>query len=447
MLYQLFKWLFYLTVKGYFRSIYIKGADQIPNSGPVIFVANHNSAFMDPILLAVHLKRTLYFLARGESFKHKLISWIFKRFNMIPIYRPDITPEEIYKNEEVFQSCFDYLKAGKSIMIFPEGISKTERKLRKIKTGAARIALGTESQNSFQINLKIIPIGINYTNPHHFRSHVFINIGSPIKVSDFNRVYDENSKQAVIQLTAKIKKSLENLVVIAESERLDKLTKQIELLYSSELNDVNDLDDSAVQKFSLSKEIVKAVAYNLNKRPKETSEFEIKINSYLKGLERIKLRDKNFGPVKIRLQFWSNFIYFTLGFPLFFYGYVLNIIPYRISEFLSKKIVVRKDFVGSMKVAFGMFIFLLFYGIETILFAMYIHKVYAFVFLFSLYPAGLFTLNYIKNFYLFKEKARYYQLNLNQHKLIFKLKRKRKELLDELEIGNKLYLKALKKET
>ncbi|MGY8847490.1 MAG: hypothetical protein ACKVLH_09030, partial [Bacteroidia bacterium] len=57
MLYKIFRWLFHLTTKAYFRSIYLQGKDQIPPNGkPVIFAANHPSSFMDPILLAVHLK-------------------------------------------------------------------------------------------------------------------------------------------------------------------------------------------------------------------------------------------------------------------------------------------------------------------------------------------------------------------------------------------------------
>ncbi|WP_242091989.1 lysophospholipid acyltransferase family protein [Aestuariivivens sediminicola] len=444
MLYHVFKWLFYLTIRGYFRSIYIKGSDHIPGSGPVMFVANHNSAFMDPILLAVHLKRPLYFLARGESFKYRLTRWIFNRFHMIPIYRPEITPDKVYKNEAVFQSCFDHLKAQKSLMIFPEGVSKTERRLRKIKTGAARIALGAESQNGFQLNLKIIPIGINYSNPHYFRSHVFINIGAPIQVSDFEAVYHDNEKQAVLQLTDQIKKRLEDLVVIVKNERLDALTRQIELLYDSQLSDQKETDDKAVQKFLVSREIVKAVAYNLKTRPRETVAFEIKLNAYLKSLDRLKLRDKTIGSMKMRLRFWSDLLYFILGFPVFLFGYVFNIVPYKVSEILSRRIIVRKDFVGSMKIAFGMFVFLVFYCIETALFAVYIHTIYALVFLLMLYPTGLFTLNYIKSFYLYKEKIRYYQLNLNHNKLIEKLKRKRRELLYELEIGNTLYAQSLK---
>ena len=185
MLYRLFKWLFSLTVRGYFRSIHIEGFENIPISDPVVFVANHNSAFMDPILLAVHIKRPLYFLARGESFKSKIISTFFKYLNMIPIYRPETSPDLVYKNKQVFRKCFEHLAEGKTILIFPEGVSKTERNLQKLKTGTARIVLGAEDKNRFKLNIKIVPIGINYSDPHHFRSQVFINFGKALDVFQY----------------------------------------------------------------------------------------------------------------------------------------------------------------------------------------------------------------------------------------------------------------------
>ena len=140
---------------------------------------------MDPIVLAVHIKQQLYFLARGESFKSNIISKFFRFLHMIPIYKPEISPDEVHKNKMIFQKCFNHLKGGKSILIFPEGVSKTERNLRKIKTGTARIALGAESQNNFSLNTKIVPVGINYSNPHFFRSDVFIYFGKPIALKNY----------------------------------------------------------------------------------------------------------------------------------------------------------------------------------------------------------------------------------------------------------------------
>jgi glycerol-3-phosphate O-acyltransferase/dihydroxyacetone phosphate acyltransferase len=442
MLYRIFIWLFSLTIKGYFRSIYVKGMEQIPESCPKIFVANHNSAFMDPILLAVHIKQPLYFLARGESFKSNIISKFFRFLHMIPIYKPEISPDEVHKNKMIFQKCFNHLKGGKSILIFPEGVSKTERNLRKIKTGTARIALGAESQNNFSLNTKIVPVGINYSNPHFFRSDVFIYFGKPIALKNYAKEYQLNMTETVTKVTDDIRVSLEELVVIVKDEKLDRLIRQIEILYRSELRVRNKHEHKAAQDFYLSQEIVKAVEYYKKIKPEKMQAFEEKINKYLKTLKQLKIRDTQIRSSKIKLKLFSKTLYFIFGFPFFLYGYLVNIIPFRAADYLSKKITVRKDFIGSMKIAFGMFVFLIFYVLEIIVFTSFIHWYWWIVFTLSLYPLGLFTVNYIKNYYLFRGNFRYIYLFIRKSHLITELQITRKEIIEELEEGRQLYLNS-----
>lgn len=444
MLYRIFKWLFLLAVRGYFRSIHIKGLEHIPSSGPLVFVANHNSAFMDPIVLAVHINRSLFFLARGESFKSKIVSFFFGRLHMIPIYRPEITPNLAHKNEEVFQKCYDHLKKGKTILIFPEGISRTERNLQKLKTGTARIVLGAEAQNDFKLNVKIIPVGINYSNPHHFKSDVFVNFGVPKSVSEYKDLYLKDETSSVQMLTTEIEVELKKLLVIVNDEKINNLIMQIENLYRSKLRDESKQMDKAIQDFYLSKEIVKAVEYIQNGFPQKAMNFEVKISNYFNRLKQLNLRDTQIRANSIRIEILNNILYFILGFPIYLYGYATNIIPFRLSEFLSKKIFVRKDFIGSMKLAFGMFVFLLFYILEIVIFGMLTHWYWALLFTITLYPTGVFTIHYIKRYYYLKGSIRYINLFIKKSNLIANLKVIRKELIDELEEGRQLYLNFIK---
>lgn len=444
MLYRIFKWLFLLAVRGYFRSIHIKGPENIPATGPTIFAANHNSAFMDPILLAVHIKRSVYFLARGESFSSKIVSLFFKYLNMIPVYRPEISPDLAHKNKQVFQKCFDHLEKGKTILIFPEGVSKTERNLQRLKTGTARIVLGAENQNNFNLNAKIVPIGINYSNPHHFRSDVFINFGEAMTVSQYEAQFKEDEKKSVQILTKDLKTELESLLIIVKDEKLDKLISQIETLYRSKLREESQLKDKGVQDFYLSKEIVNAVEFIHKEFPKKAMTFQLKISNYLSKLKQLKLRDTQIRSPKIRLEIWTNILFFFFGFPIFIYGYITNIIPYRVSKFLSKKIFVRADFIGSMKLAFGMFVFLLFYIIETLTLGAFTSWYWGVLFALTLYPAGVFTLHYIRRYYLLIGNFRYIRLFIKKSNLIARLKIVRQELIDELEEGREMYLKATK---
>lgn len=444
MLYRIFKWLFLLAVRGYFRSIHIKGFEHIPASGPVVFVANHYSAFMDPIILAVHIKRPIFFLARGEAFSSKLVSFFFDRLHMIPVYRPETSPELTHKNKAVFQKCFDHLKKGKTILIFPEGFSRTERNLQKLKTGTARIVLGAEAQHEFKLYVKLVPVGINYSNPHHFRSDVFVNFGMPITVSEYQECYNDNEMESVLKLTDKIETELKKLLIIVENDKLDNLIVQIERLYRSQLREESSERDKAVQDFYISKEIVKAVNYIQKEFPDKASQFELKISNYFNVLKRLNLRDTQIRAKRIRVGMWTNSIYFILGFPMFLYGYLTNILPYKLSKYLSKKIVVRKDFIGSMKLALGVLVFLVFYSIEILIFGLLTQWYWAVLFAIGLYPAGVFTIHYIKRYYYLKGSLRYINLFIKKNNLIANLKLMRKELIDELEDGREWFLRANK---
>ena len=433
MLYRLFKILFSLAVKGYFRSIYVKGLEHVPQKGPVIFAANHTSAFMDPILLGVYLPRVLHFLARGDVFNKKLAAWFFSMLNMLPIYRKDESPDDFHKNAEIFQKCFDHLKNSKTILIFPEGLSVTERRLRPFKTGTARIALGAEDQNNFDLDIKIVPIGINYSNPHYFRSDVFVKIGRPITIKEYKDKYKENERETVVELTDQIKTALEKLVVIIEDERLDKLIKELEILYRSKLREEAVPADKAPQDFYLSRDIVRAVEYHMRQNPQRVENFETKLDSYLYTLKRLKIRDTQVRSKRVSLNAIASIFYFTLGFPIFLYGFITNYLPFKTAEFVVQKIDIREDFVGSIKLAGGMFIFLFMYIFEGFVVGTFINALWALIFVLTLYPSGLFTVAYIKNYYQTRGILQFIKLFMRKSDLVTQLKVTRQELIDEIE--------------
>lgn len=446
MLYKIFKWLFYLTTKAYFRSIYIQGKDFIPlKNKPVIFAANHPSSFMDPILLAVQIKRPLYFLARGDIFKNKIARRIFDKLHMIPVYKPDLSPGQVHKNEMIFEKCYDHLARNKTVMIFPEGISKTERRLRSIKTGVARIALGAEEKDNFDLDLTIIPIGLNYSNPHYFKSDVFVNIGKPIQVNDYKDIFLKDPKQGVLHLTERVKTELEKRIVIIKDEQFEKIIRQIEILYRSKLRDDSKLKEKATQDFYLSQDIVKAVEYYAKNEPELLKDFEQKITSYLKQLKLIKIRDTQIKSSSISLNLIWRMIYFTIGFPVFLYGLITNVVPFKLAEFISEKILIREDFIGSIKIAVGMSVFLIMYGIEAVVFGAFTNPLWGIIFCISLYPTGLFTINYFKTYYKVRGTIKYLKLFMQKSDLVTNLKTTRQELVDELEKRKKefLYLRKL----
>jgi glycerol-3-phosphate O-acyltransferase / dihydroxyacetone phosphate acyltransferase len=165
LLYNVLKFVLQVALRVFFRRFEVHGHEQLRNAkGPLLLVSNHPNTFMDPLIAATLIPQRVAFIANGSIF-NRFTRPFFKFFHVIPVYRQKdtsdvpLSPAEL--NKMTFQRCYDYLKAKGSILIFPEGTSEIERRLRDIKTGTARIALGAEYENNFQLGITILPIGLN----------------------------------------------------------------------------------------------------------------------------------------------------------------------------------------------------------------------------------------------------------------------------------------------
>ncbi len=360
-----------ITVRTFFRSIVIRNKEVIPAKGPLLVLANHPSTFMDPIVIATILNREVYFLGKGQLFKSKLAKWLLPKFNIIPVYRKQDDPSQMSKNQETFEKCFQHLEKGGAILMFPEGISITERKLRPIKTGAARIVLGAEEKNNFQLGVHIVNIGLNYSDPHKFNRDLFINIHKPITVANYKAEYTTDTFKGAQSLTAEITKQLENLIIAIEDKQTDELVQNIETLYKSHLSEQRGITENQKdEQFIITKNIIATVNYFLIHDPKKVETLRNRINQYFKNLAQLSLQDFDIAPDTKSKSFITNalkaLLIITLGAPIFLYGLVNNYLPFQIPGILAKKISKEKEFKGAISMVGGFFTFIIFYTAQII---------------------------------------------------------------------------------
>ena len=372
MLYSFLKIVMQITVRVFFRSITIRNKELIPSDGPLMILVNHPSTFMDPIVVATMLDRKVFFLAKGVLFKNTFAKWLLPKFNVIPVYRQKDDPSLMSKNKEVFIKCFEHLEHGGALLMFPEGTSITERKLRPIKTGAARIALGAEAQNNFQLGVHIITVGLNYANPHKFNRDLFINIDKPIKVADFKEDYLADQFQGAENLTEEIRKRLEKLIIAIEDDRTDTLVKNIETLYKYKLS--KELGISKKDKdadFLMTKTIIETVNHYTQYNPDRAEIIRLRIQEYLNNINKLGLTDTDI----VRNQKSNSFVrsnlkallILVLGFPLYLYGLVNNYLPFKIPGMIASKVSKAIEFRGAISMVGGLFTFLIFYCAQIIL--------------------------------------------------------------------------------
>lgn len=371
MLYSILKILMRITVRIFFRSITIRNGNVIPEKGPLLVLANHPSTFMDPIVIATILKRKVYFLGKGELFKSKFAKWLLPKLNIIPVYRKQDDPSQMSKNEETFIKCYEHFEKGGAILMFPEGVSITERKLRPIKTGASRIVLGAEDRNDFNLGVQIINIGLNYEDPHRFNRDLFVNIHKPIKVADYKGNYKKDNFEGAKSLTLTITKQLEKLIIAIEDDKTEELVKDIETLYKSRLSEERGLKEKEKDgEFFISKNIVETVNYFLAKDRERVEAIRLRLKTYFKNLGELDLNDDDILQKENRSSFMLStiraFLIVFIGAPIWLFGLVNNFLPFEIPGWLAGKIIKQKEFRGAIGMVGGMFTFLIFYSIQII---------------------------------------------------------------------------------
>jgi hypothetical protein len=105
-------------------------------------------------------------------------------------------------------------------------------------------------------------------------------------------------------------------------------------------------------------------------------------------------------------------------------------------------VTIREDFVGAVKMATGMLIFLITYLVEASIFGYLTNFLWAILFILSLYPAGLFTVDYFKKYYQVRGTIKYLRIFMKKGDLIANLKTTRQELVDELEMRKEDFIKV-----
>lgn len=390
---------------------------------------------MDPILVASNVKQSVYFIAAGEYVGKGVKGYIFRKWlHMIPVFRPSTRPEDVHKNKDMFNHCFDHLSKGGALLIFPEGVSVTERKIKPFKTGVARIAIGAELINQLKLNVHIVPVGLNYSNPHQFRSDVYVKIGEAIKVKDYIAHQTETNFSDVETLTTQAEKALHRTTIHVDSDQDDALLEKLHMIYSRDLKHEMGIDSGEQEiDFKMQREMLEAINYFRKKDERRFSEISEFIDDYIEQLNAAGLTDKDIKELKFQKSF-RRIGSFLLGFPIFCIGVIGNFIPYFLVQFILKRIRFHENFQGSMILAAGLIVFFLFYVASATLLWIFTPLTIWSVFAPAImYVTGIYAQLYLAAITYSSQRRNLRSVAKKNQTVIEKLLLTRKQLIQQLE--------------
>ncbi len=174
---------------GGLKEMVVVGRELIPTDTGVIFMSNHESHLDPPLMMNVS-PYAVRFIAKASLFRIPFLGWAMWSAGMVPIDRSN--------QQKAFASierATQMIKAGKSVLVFPEGTRTLDGTLGAFKKGGFVMAV--------RGGVPIVPVAIAGTRQVmppgimiQGAGPAVVVLGEPISTVD----YDESTKGDLMEL-------------------------------------------------------------------------------------------------------------------------------------------------------------------------------------------------------------------------------------------------------
>jgi glycerol-3-phosphate O-acyltransferase/dihydroxyacetone phosphate acyltransferase len=350
-----------LALRIYFRRIEVAGLDHIPCDTPIIFVLNHPNALVDPAFLLCLSPRRVSFLAKAPLFRMPVIGYLVRALDSLPVYRQQDAGEDVTQNRETFAAARKLLASGGTIGICPEGVSHDETRLKRLKSGASRIALGAVSSGE-PLSLQIIPAGLYYTEKTRFRSSALLYFGKPLTVEPVAMEANGNlPRPAVRELSRHIEEAMRKVILDAEHKEALSLIDRAEKIFSSEAA-TNEAKDSLARELELRQRFVEAYVFHRANSPKRVAALAARISRF-----ESELKQAGIDPADLSLpasatqtvaRLISRILFLGILLPMAVLGTIVHYPAYRLGGFVARRFSREaEDVISTFKIASALLLF------------------------------------------------------------------------------------------
>ncbi len=273
----------------FYRRVVLGG--DVPRRGPVLLVANHPNALLDPVVVVQSAQRRVRMLAKAPLFSMPGISILVRGLDCLPVYRSK-DGADTAANSATFRAVDEALGTGAAVLIFPEGISHDEPTIQPLKTGAARMALSAAEHGADDV--VIVPVGLIYADKLRYRSTVVVDIGDAIVVKDVvaGVAADDDERAAVGALTDAIFRSLQQRTLNLQSWEDLRLIEAVDAIWRQR-------DPERVRRL---KSLADGVALLRVDDPERLDAFRQRLSAWVDQVTAIGLTPRDMGEEHVEAQ-------------------------------------------------------------------------------------------------------------------------------------------------
>lgn len=163
------------VVYGIFLPWRISGVENLPREGGCIVSSNHIHA-RDPFYIAAHLPRHIYFMAKVELFRIRIVGWFIGLVGAFPVDRGK-------SDLNAIRTSLRILKEGHALGIFPQGTRSRNNEQTEMAGGVALIAM--------RAGVPVVPVYID--GPYRLFRRTAIIVGKPVEFGDLGRRMDSET--------------------------------------------------------------------------------------------------------------------------------------------------------------------------------------------------------------------------------------------------------------
>lgn len=178
-------------------SLQAEGMENVPNSGSLLIIPNHQGHFDYPVLFSL-IPRHFIFMIKKELLDVPFFGKTLKIAGYIPVDR-----EGRMSVHRAMEKVAQALERGKAVVVFPEGTRTWDGKIGEFKVGAFLLAI--------KLGVPILPVAISGSfgimRRHTWQIYpkrVKVKIGEVIKVEKHENVGHEQLKKIMQQVNQQI---------------------------------------------------------------------------------------------------------------------------------------------------------------------------------------------------------------------------------------------------